>query len=562
MKINLSLFQKMVGGFILVSLITGIVGGLGYRIIKANMTAFEALSTEDIKFLEDADKLSNMALEHRRYEKDFFLNIGNLEKQNGYIQKFKKVSAKTSEKMKTMAVYMKADSHLSGDIYAAMDDASRAYKQYVSGFLGLVSTIQHDKSITPQKGNQLMKPFKDHIYQFESNVEKIAGAGLVMIKGSSRSVIAQGSFYQKLILVLSLTGTVISIVLGIVVARLIIGPIKKAATFAETMATGDFTQTMVVETNDEIGQCVRSLNKMSEQLKAMIGDVVLGVDTMTESSTELSAISEQLTAGVEKTSSRTGQVATAADQMSGTMSSVAAASEQASNNVRMVAAASEQMSSTINEIAGNTEKGRAITGDAVSMVKTISSSVAQLGKAAMDVGKVTEAINDISEQTNLLALNATIEAARAGEAGKGFAVVANEIKELAKQTAEATQDIRQKIEGIQGSTDRSVTEISQIEKVITDINEIVATIATAVEEQATSTRDIANNVNQAASGIQDVNTNVAQMATVSTDIAKDVQEVDQTTREMSDGSVQVNSSAKELAELAEQLNAMVTQFKI
>ena len=134
-----------------------------------------------------------------------------------------------------------------------------------------------------------------------------------------------------------------------------------------------------------------------------------------------------MAAGSEQTSGKSNQVAAAAEEMSANMNSVAAASEQASTNVQMVAAASEQMSATINEIAGNTEKGRSITGDAVHQAKNVSARVAELGKAAVDVGKVTETINEISEQTNLLALNATIEAARAGEAGKGFAVVASEV---------------------------------------------------------------------------------------------------------------------------------------
>jgi methyl-accepting chemotaxis protein len=161
-----------------------------------------------------------------------------------------------------------------------------------------------------------------------------------------------------------------------------------------------------------------------------------------------------------------------------------------------------------------------------------------------------------------LALNATIEAARAGEAGKGFAVVANEIKELAKQTAHATLDIRKKIEGIQSTTDGTVAEINKIGQVISDINEIVGIIATAVEEQSTSTKEIAGNVNQAAQGIQDVNENVAHSSTVSSEIAKDVVEVNQAAAEMATGSSQVNKSAARLSKLAGQLKAMVDQYKL
>ena len=325
---------------------------------------------------------------------------------------------------------------------------------------------------------------------------------------------------------------------------------------------GDLTMRLQVNSKDEVGDLARWFNTFIEKMQGIIKEIVGGVESLHSSSNELTAIARQMASGSEQTADKSGQVASAAEEMSSNMNSVAAASEQASTNVEMVAAASEQMSATINEIATNTERGQTITSDAVHQAKAVSTSVAELGKAAIDVGKVTETINEISEQTNLLALNATIEAARAGEAGKGFAVVANEIKDLAKQTADATQDIRMKIDGIQGSTNTTVAEINRIEKVIADINEIVSTVATSVEEQSTSTKEIVGNVNQAAQGIQNVNENVAQSSTVSTGIAKDVADVNAAAMEISDGSRQVNAAAGELSKLAEQQKAMVNQFKI
>ncbi len=362
--------------------------------------------------------------------------------------------------------------------------------------------------------------------------------------------------------VLAIIAIALGILAAVLISRGITRPIGQGVEFAKAMSQGDLTQAVAVDQKDEIGMLAAALNTMAHNLRKMFQDIAAGVETLTSSSTELSAISQQMASGAEQTSGKSGDLASAAEQMSANMNSVAAASEQASTNVQMVAAASEQMSATISEIAGNTEKGRMITNEAVNQAKSVSSRVAQLGRAAIDVGKVTETINEISEQTNLLALNATIEAARAGEAGKGFAVVANEIKDLAKQTAEATQDIRLKIEGIQGTTEGTVSEINQIESVITDINDIVSTIASAVEEQSASTTEIASNVNQAAQGIQEVNENVAQSSSVSAGIATDVVEVNQASTEMADGSLQVNVSAGELSALAEQLKSLVTQFKI
>jgi methyl-accepting chemotaxis protein len=227
-----------------------------------------------------------------------------------------------------------------------------------------------------------------------------------------------------------------------------------------------------------------------------------------------------------------------------------------------VAAAAEEMSSTINEIAENAEKARVVSGNAVEQAQKTSEKMSDLGSAAQNIGRVTETITDISEQTNLLALNATIEAARAGEAGKGFAVVANEIKDLAKQTAEATLDIKNQIEGVQQATSVTVADIDQISTVIGGVNDIVATIAAAVEEQSSATQEIATNINQASVGIQEVNENVGQSSVVAGEINKDIAEVNNAAGKISLGSNSVQSSAKDLARMATELNTIVNSFKV
>ncbi|WP_051957916.1 methyl-accepting chemotaxis protein [Desulfobacter vibrioformis] len=305
-----------------------------------------------------------------------------------------------------------------------------------------------------------------------------------------------------------------------------------------------------------------NMKYMAENLIHMFKGIANDVDILTASSADLSAISEQITANSEQTAERSNNVSASAEEMAANMNSVAAATEQTSVNIQMIVAAAEQMSSTINEIAGNTAKGSETTARAVETAKQVSLKVDDLGKAASEISKVTETIADISEQTNLLALNATIEAARAGEAGKGFAVVAGEIKALAQQTAEATREISDKIAGVQTTTNESVTAIESIVGIINEINEIVITVATAIEEQAATTQEIANNVTQASQGIQEVNENVTQTTAVAAEVTKDIAEVSNATHEMNKGSRQIYTSAGELSRLAENLNTMVRRFKL
>ncbi len=325
---------------------------------------------------------------------------------------------------------------------------------------------------------------------------------------------------------------------------------------------GDLTKRLDIKTSDEIGDLARWFNAFLDKLQTIIKEISINAETLNGASTDLSGLSHQMSTGTDTMSNKSNSVAAAAEEMSSNINSVAAAMEQASTNIDMVATATEEMTSTVNKIAQNSEKARAITAEAVTQTESASSRVNELGRAAQDIGKVTETINEISEQTNLLALNATIEAARAGDAGKGFAVVANEIKELARQTADATQEIKINIEGIQGTTAGTVTEIEQILTIINNVNEIVSNIAGAVEEQSVTTNEIAGNVSQASIGIREVNENVSQSSTVSGDIAKEIAGVNTEAGEMSDSSSHVSTSADELSTLAGQLKEMVGKFKV
>jgi methyl-accepting chemotaxis protein len=344
--------------------------------------------------------------------------------------------------------------------------------------------------------------------------------------------------------------------------RKIADPISRLTQKVELISRGDLTVNMDATGKDEIAILSRSMANMTDSLRTIIGRIVASADSIVSAVDLLRAMWATTSEGAKSQSAQANGIATAAEEMSTSMRSVAGAMGQASANIQTVATSTGQMTSTIGEIASNSEKARTITTQAVSYSQNITEKVNELGRAAREVGKVTEAISAISAQTNLLALNATIEAARAGAAGKGFAVVANEIKELAQQTASATEDIKNKIDGIRSSTGSTVGEIETISGIIHEVTDIVSTIAAAIEEQTIVTREIADNISHASAGIQEVNENVAQSAMVADTIAQDVARVNHTSGEISSSSTHVLASAEQLLTLAESLKDLTSQFTV
>lgn len=356
----------------------------------------------------------------------------------------------------------------------------------------------------------------------------------------------------------------LTLLLTYVVAGRISGPLRKASGMVKDIAEGegDLTVRLKVDSTDEVGELSKGFNVFVGKLQDMIKKISASSREVDRSSGELSEISGYLSAEVEDTVRRSNNVAASTEEMDTNISSVAAAMEESTTNLNLVVAAAEEMTSTISEIARNAERARDISQGAVSQALSASGKMDILEKTAKEISKVTDAISDISEQTNLLALNATIEAARAGEAGKGFAVVANEIKDLAVQTAKSTRDIKKQIDDIQSTTVSAVGEIDAISKVIADINEIVAAIAAAVEEQSVVTKEISGNIAQAGQGIALVNENINQSSSVSNEIAKDITGVSQATDKIAESTRKVESSSRHLKDMASELKLILDGFKV
>ena len=426
-----------------------------------------------------------------------------------------------------------------------------------------------------RKVTELWESFKADIEKYLQAPEKATRA-LEQIKLKNMPLLAamnkavsmmQKESEARVRLLLQLQG--VCIVLGILATVFavftvikLVKRMDKIRIFAEKLGKGNLSVKSGFTSRDELGIIGRSLDNMVDSLKNMFRGIMDKSAKLNDLSSQLSNIATNVSKGTNEVSHHSKAVSEAASVMSSNMNTVAAAVEETATNVSLMADAADGMKNTINEIASSAEEASHITEAAVSRSRQASDRVGTLGKAALDVGKVTETITEISEQTNLLALNATIEAARAGEAGKGFAVVANEIKALAHQTAEATQDIKAKIDSIQESTTETVSEIEEISKVVNQVNEIVSDIASAVEEQSSTTTEIASNVSQASEGIREVTENVANNSTTADTVARDIANVSKTSSEIAHNTNLVEENAVTLSKLAGDLSSAVSRFKI
>ncbi len=297
---------------------------------------------------------------------------------------------------------------------------------------------------------------------------------------------------------------------------------------------GDLTREVSVKGDDPIGKMGEGLAKFFRDLRDNITEIANTSQTLASSSEELTSVSQEMAGNANETSNQAGVVS--------------AASEEISRNIQTVATGTEEMNASIQEIARNAGQAASVAQQAVIVAESTTTTVGKLGDSSAEIGEVIKVITSIAEQTNLLALNATIEAARAGEAGKGFAVVANEVKELAKETGKATEEISQKIQAIQSDTSNAVKAIGEISQIINEINDISNTIASAVEEQTATTSEMGRNVTQAAQGSSEISSNIEGVARAASDTNSGVN--------------QTQTAANELAQMASDLQSLVQRFKI
>ncbi len=341
-------------------------------------------------------------------------------------------------------------------------------------------------------------------------------------------------------------------------------PLKRMLEVLDRVRGGAFSTR--VELNfprrDELGRVAEGLNWLLEKLDRVMTDVSSKATEVVGSTDGVTAVTSEMSRGVDQVRQRASTIAAAAEQLAANMTTMSNSTSEATANVKSVAAAMEEMTASISEIARNAEQVSSVAASAAQLAKTSNDNMGQLGQTADEIGRVIEVIQDIAEQTNLLALNATIEAARAGTAGKGFAVVASEVKELARQSGGATEDIRTRIEAIQAEIARTVRAIAEISQAIGNVNDASRMIASAVEEQSITANEISRNVAQTSTTVETVARGVTETATVSREVTRNIVDVEQAIKETVEGAQFAREVTSQLAHVTKQLQDTITGFEV
>jgi methyl-accepting chemotaxis protein len=366
---------------------------------------------------------------------------------------------------------------------------------------------------------------KESLDAFAESARTDADLAVAEVKNSQKRA-------RNLVLLVMLVGVAVLGILSRTVTREIVKPLSQVVRIAGQVADGDLTQRIRVQSQDEVGKTSDALNQAFSRMGSAVKTIATSSSSLNTASEELSSVSHQMAASAEETSAQA--------------SVVSASAEQVNRNVDTVATGIEEMTASIREISDNAHDAAQVATEAVDVAEATSKTISKLDESSLKISDVTKAITSISEQTNLLALNATIEAARAGESGKGFAVVANEVKELARETASATEEIGARIEAIQSDTRSAVAAIEQIGTTVRRIHEIQNTIASAVEEQTATTNEISRSVTEVATGSSDIASTISGVATATKDTAS--------------GASATQRAAQELSEMATRLEELVQKF--
>ncbi|GAB7045993.1 hypothetical protein JCM9534A_11190 [Catenuloplanes indicus JCM 9534] len=522
---DMSLNKKILTAVVTGVLAAGVVGGVGLLKLHEAAQSADLIYESSVANIRSVSEIKSEIYKARLAAANEAISRTPADREK-YAAEFQKhVDAYVA----AMAGYRDGDPAGSPD---TIDDLDAAWQKYLtvaesdllpaaaSGDVATWAAVR-DANVSP-----LMK-------EVDANLAELDAAETADAAAKAAAATAGYSSGRLTSIIVMIVGAVVALGLGVLVSRRIVRALVSVKSVAEGLAIGDLTRSTGVTSRDETGA-------MAAALDTAVGNLRRTVQTIDGSATSLASAAEQM-------SSTAAQIEDSATEASMQAKAVSAAAEEVSRSVETVSAGGEEMGASIREISQNAAEAARVAAEAVSITAVTSETMSKLGESSAEIGNVIKVITSIAAQTNLLALNATIEAARAGDAGKGFAVVASEVKDLAQETARATEDIGKRVEAIQADTIGAVEAIAQISAVIARISDFQTTIASAVEEQTATTAEMNRSVSEASGGTNEIAANITMVAQAAETTSRGVAETRQATGE--------------LARMSSELNALVAGFR-
>ncbi|WP_449062347.1 methyl-accepting chemotaxis protein [Planomonospora algeriensis] len=522
---DLSVRTKIIASVVIAVLVGSVVGVLGINALSSSNDNAQAMYSENITRLDIASQL-------RRYTVQMRLDVANHALSDATAKSTYESAIKDSGTQANKLL----DAYGTHDLTAEQDAALSDLRPLIQSFIAITET----KLLPAGRAGDLKAwtavregDLKPLIEPMNTALQRLVQSERAGAEQAAKDTEAAYTENRATVLSALVIGMLAALGLGWATARGIVAGLLRVRAVSEALKDGDLTRTTELTGRDEVGRTGQALDAAVERLNTLVRTIDGAAAGVSVTAQQVSSVSTQVAAGAEETSAQAAVVS--------------AAAEQVSSNVQTVAAGSEQMGASISEIAGNAAEAARVAAQAVAVAEATNVSITTLGESSREIGAVVKTITSIAEQTNLLALNATIEAARAGDAGKGFAVVAGEVKDLAQETAKATEDIARRVEAIQNGTGGAVTAIAEIAAVIGRINDFQTTIASAVEEQTATTDEMNRNVTAAASSSEEIAVNITGVADAAQTTAQAIG--------------QAQDATASLARMSEELSGLVAQFR-
>jgi methyl-accepting chemotaxis protein len=537
-----------------------LLGSFSLITIGANSKKVRQFINVDIPMLELPRRAHIEVLNHRRYEKAFFLNAGSEKGKQDYLEKFENSSQKLGLILDTLTLLCKERQN--SELEKLIEQAKAHYTEYLKGFNDVASKIRQGLVSTPQSADAAMDPYKNAIRAFETDAESMVMLAYKTQNSIQENIVKNERNSFRFILSVFLIGMGLLVMAGIIIVKSILKPIGVIGARVKDMVSGqaDLTRRLNYKSADEIGELARNIDSFVGAIESIVRLISGGSKSLNVSSSKLVLRTKSMNESAERSKELSHSAVAATQEATANINSIATAAEEMSTSVSTIASSVEEMTAAISEVSKSSIKELEIAHDVRDKTASAADLITSLDQSSKEIGKITQVINDIADKTNLLALNARIESASAGEFGSGFAVVANEIKDLANQTSKSTAEISRKIEDMQASARRSVTAIHEVLSAVKDLDLISQTLSSAMEEQTATVNEISKAMEGSRTASTEISRNMQEAVTGLEQVSRNILNISETALATAVVSVDNSIDSEIVGETGAELQLMTSRF--